>query len=101
MSIVTSTASLEGRRDRLMQSISRAVRPDSVFIEDDLALVAVVGRGMVKAKGTSARVCDALARADINIRIIDQGSSELNIIVGVDESAYEDALRAIYAEFVK
>lgn len=101
MSIVTSTASLEGRRDRLMQSISRAVRPDSVFIEDDLALIAVVGRGMVKAKGTSARVCDALARADINIRIIDQGSSELNIIVGVDESAYEDALRAIYAEFVK
>ncbi len=101
MSIVTSTASLEGRRDRLMQSISRAVRPDSVFIEDDLALVAVVGRGMVKAKGTSARVCDALARANINIRIIDQGSSELNIIVGVDESAYEDALRAIYAEFVK
>ena len=101
MSIVISTASLEGRRDRLMQSISRAVRPDSVFIEDDLALVAVVGRGMVKAKGTSARVCDALARADVNIRIIDQGSSELNIIVGVDESAYEDALRAIYAEFVK
>ncbi len=101
MSIVTSTAALEGRRDRLMQAICRAVRPDSVFIEDDLALVAVVGRGMVKAKGTSARVCDALARADINIRIIDQGSSELNIIVGVDESAYEDALRAIYAEFVK
>lgn len=101
MSIVTSTAALEGRRDRLMQSISRAVRPDSVFIEDELALVAVVGRGMVKAKGTSARVCDALARADVNIRIIDQGSSELNIIVGVDESAYEDALRAIYAEFVK
>ena len=101
MSIVTATANLEDRRDRLMQSISRAVRPDSVFIEDGLALVAVVGRGMVKAKGTSARVCDALARADINIRIIDQGSSELNIIVGVDEDRYEDALRAIYAEFVK
>ncbi len=101
MSIVTSTSHLEDRRDRLMQSISRAVRPDSVFIEDGLALVAVVGRGMVKAKGTSARVCDALARADVNIRIIDQGSSELNIIVGVDEDRYEDALRAIYAEFVK
>lgn len=101
MSIVTATANLEDRRDRLMQSISRAVRPDSVFIEDGLALVAVVGRGMVKAKGTSAHVCDALARAGINIRIIDQGSSELNIIVGVDEDRYEDALRAIYAEFVK
>lgn len=101
MSIVTSSAALEGRRDRLMQSISRTVRPDSVFIEDELALVAVVGRGMVKAKGTAARVCDALARADVNIRMIDQGSSELNIIVGVDENEYEDALRAIYAEFVK
>lgn len=101
MSIVTASATLEGRRDRLMQSISRTVRPDSVFIEDNLALVAVVGRGMVKAKGTAARVCDALARADVNIRMIDQGSSELNIIVGVDEAEYEDALRAIYAEFVK
>ena len=101
MSIVISSHALEGRRDRLMQSISRTVRPDSVFIEDDLALVAVVGRGMVKAKGTAARVCDALARADVNIRMIDQGSSELNIIVGVDENEYEDALRAIYAEFVK
>ena len=101
MSIVVSSHSLEGRRDRLMQSISRTVRPDSVFIEDDLALVAVVGRGMVKAKGTAARVCDALARADVNIRMIDQGSSELNIIVGVDDDEYEDALRAIYAEFVK
>ena len=99
MSVVVSTHSIEDRRDRLMQSISRAVRPDSVFIEDGLALVAVVGRGMVKAKGTSARVCDALANSGVNIRIIDQGSSELNIIVGVDEDSYEDAVRAIYAEF--
>ena len=100
MSVVTSTASLEGRREKLMNAIVRAVRPDSVFIEDGLALVAVVGRGMVKAKGTAARVFDALASKGINIRMIDQGSSELNIIVGVDEEEYEDALRAIYAEFV-
>ena len=101
MSVVVPTTALEGRREKLMNAIVRAVRPDSVFIEDELTLIAVVGRGMVKAKGTSARVCDALARADINIRIIDQGSSELNIIVGVDDDAYEDALKAIYAEFVK
>ena len=100
MSVVVATATLDGRREKVMNAIVRAVKPDSVFIEDGLALVAVVGRGMVKAKGTSARVCDALARADINIRIIDQGSSELNIIVGVDDDAYEDALRAIYSEFV-
>ena len=101
MSVVVASATLEGRREKVMNAIVRAVKPDSVFIEDELALIAVVGRGMVKAKGTSARVCDALARADINIRIIDQGSSELNIIVGVDDEEYEDALRAIYSEFVK
>ncbi|MBQ3508040.1 MAG: aspartate kinase [Clostridia bacterium] len=100
MSVVVASASLDSRREKLMNAIVRAVRPDSVFIEDELALIAVVGRGMVKAKGTSARVFDALAKADINIRIIDQGSSELNIIVGVDEDEYEDALRAIYTEFV-
>ena len=101
MSVVVSSASLEGRREKVMNAIVRAVRPDSVFIEDELALIAVVGRGMVKAKGTAARVCDALARADVNIRMIDQGSSELNIIVGVDDEAYESALQAIYGEFVK
>ena len=100
MSVVVPTTTLEGRREKLMNAIVRAVRPDSVFIEDGLALVAVVGRGMVKAKGTAARVCDSLANADINIRMIDQGSSELNIIVGVDEEEYEDALRAAYSEFV-
>ncbi len=101
MSVVVASATLEGRREKVMNAIVRAVKPDSVFIEDDLTLLAVVGRGMVKAKGTAARVCDALARADINIRMIDQGSSELNIIVGVGDDEYEDALRAIYGEFVK
>ncbi len=101
MSVVVSTASIDDRREKVMNAISRAVRPDSVFIEDELALIAIVGRGMVKAKGTAARVMSALAAADINIRMIDQGSSELNIIVGVDDDEYEDALRAIYHEFVK
>ncbi len=101
MSVVVASATLDGRREKVMNAIVRAVKPDSVFIEDELTLLAVVGRGMVKAKGTAARVCDALARADINIRMIDQGSSELNIIVGVNDDEYEDALRAIYGEFVK
>ena len=66
-----------------------------------MALIAVVGRGMVKAKGTAARVFTALANADVNIRMIDQGSSELNIIIGVDANDYITALSAIYLEFVK
>ncbi len=100
MSVVASTAALEGKRERILQAICRTVSPDSVTIEDNLALVAVVGRGMVKAKGTAARVFDALASRGINIRMIDQGSSELNIIVGVADSEYITAIQAIYEEFV-
>ena len=85
----------------MVTSINKRVRPDSVVIEDGLALLAVVGRGMVKAKGTAARVFAALADADINVRMIDQGSSELNIIVGVEEHDLEKALNAIYHKFVK
>ena len=101
MSVVTSTAALEGKRERILQAICRTVSPDSVTIEDDMALVAVVGRGMVKAKGTAARVFDALAAKGINIRMIDQGSSELNIIVGIADDEYINAIRAIYEEFVR
>ncbi len=100
MSVVTATAALEGKRERILQAICRTVSPDSVTIEDDMALVAVVGRGMIKAKGTAARVFDALASKGINIRMIDQGSSELNIIVGIADDEYINAIRAIYEEFV-
>jgi aspartate kinase len=101
MSIVVATQALEGRRERIINSISRLVRADHVEILDGLCLIAVVGRGMVKAKGTAARVFNAVSTAGVNIRMIDQGSSELNIILGVDEDAYETALRAIFNEFVK
>jgi len=101
MSVVVATQYLDARRERVLTSINKRVRPDSVVIEDGLALLAVVGRGMVKAKGTAARVFVALSDAGINIRMIDQGSSELNIIVGVEEHDLEKALNAIYLEFVK
>ena len=101
MSIVVATQSLEGRRERIINAISRLVRADHVEIMDGLCLIAVVGRGMVKAKGTAARVFNAVSTAGVNIRMIDQGSSELNIILGVDEDAYETALAAIFKEFVK
>jgi aspartate kinase len=101
MSLVVATSYLEGRRERLVASINKSVRPDSISIEDGLALLAVVGRGMVKARGTAARVFDAISGAGVNIRMIDQGSSELNIIVGVEERDLNLALSAIYSEFVK
>ena len=101
MSLVIASSYLEGRRERIVSAINRSVRPDSITIEDGMALLAVVGRGMVKAKGTAARVFDAISEAGINIRMIDQGSSELNIIVGVEETDLNHALAAIYHKFVK
>ncbi len=101
MSLVVSTSAIEPHREKLISLIEKRTNADSVTIEDGVALVAVVGRGMVKAKGTAARVFDALSNAGINIRMIDQGSCELNIIIGIDENEYEKAVRAIYCEFVK
>ena len=101
MSVVVSTKELHNKRADVMSAIVKAVDPDNIFVEENLALIAVVGRGMVKAKGTAARIFNALANAGVNIRMIDQGSCELNIIVGVDSNDYMTALQAIYNEFVK
>jgi aspartate kinase len=70
-------------------------------LESDLALIAVVGRGMKSQRGTAGRIFSALAHADINIRMIDQGSSELNIIIGVSNDDFEKAIEAIYSMFVE
>ena len=101
MSVVVASSSLGGRRDKILSTLNRVVRADSVSIDDGLALIAIVGVGMVKYKGTAARVFNAISNAEINIRMIDQGSSELSIIVGVEEHDFDKALRAIYSEFVK
>ena len=101
MSIVVASACLDGRREKVLTQMNRTVRPDSIAIEDGLALIAIVGRAMVKAKGTAARVFDAISNAGVNIRMIDQGSSEISIIVGIEEHDFDKALGAIYSEFVK
>ncbi len=85
---------------QVIAGIHRAAAPDYIDLESDLALVAVVGRGMKGSRGTAARVFAALAHARINIKMIDQGSSESNIIVGVRNEDFEDAIRAIYDVFV-
>ena len=101
MCVIVPTEALEGKREQLLRSIQRQTHADHIEIQDGMCLIAVVGRGMVRAKGTAARVCDAVSGAGVNIRMIDQGSSELNIILGVDNDAYETALRAIFREFVR
>ena len=99
MSIIVTTAALEGKREKIVSEIFRAVDPEVVDIEDGIALVAVVGRGMKNSKGTARRIFSAISDANVNIRMIDQGSSELNIIIGVDESDYVNTLKAIDNEF--
>ena len=101
MSVIISTADIQGKREKLLDELCKAVNPDTISIEDGIALIAIVGRGMIKAKGTAARVFNAIAQASINIKMIDQGSSELNIIIGVEDSDYIDTIRAIYKEFIK
>ena len=100
MTVIVSTKALSEKRGDVLAGICKNVNPENVFVEENMALLAVVGRGMVKAKGTAARIFTALAKANVNIRMIDQGSSELNIIIGVDANDYITALNAIYNEFV-
>ncbi|MGN0997761.1 MAG: aspartate kinase [Candidatus Ventricola sp.] len=100
MCVVVSEDAIEGKKERLVQRIHELCQPDSVEIHSGLALIATVGRGMVRSKGTSARLFNALMKAGVNVRLIDQGSSELNIIVGVDNLDFEVAVRAIYRAFV-
>ena len=100
MCVVVHEDAIAGKKEKLMQRIHELCQPDTVEIHSGLALIATVGRGMVRAKGTSAKLLNALAKAGINIRLIDQGSSELNIIVGVDNLDFENAVRAIYRAFV-
>ena len=101
MTLVVSTDMIDKKRADVISGICKKVNPDNVFIEDNLSLIAVVGRGMIKAKGTAARVFASLANSNINVRMIDQGSSELNIIIGVETNDYAAAIKAIYNEFVK
>lgn len=100
MSLIVSTADLNFKMDEFIPDLHRVTDADNITVDTRLALVAVVGRGMRESKGTAARVFKAISDADINVRMIDQGSSELNIIVAVYENDYERTVRAIYEEFV-
>lgn len=101
VSLVISKNQLNGRLDSILQEIEIKCKPDSIEIYPDMALVAIVGRGMLRTVGMSARIFDALAREKVNIRMIIQGSSEINIIVGVENEDFEKALKSIYDEFAK
>ncbi len=97
--IVHQTEFME-KEQSVISGLHRAVEPDTIDLESDLALIAVVGRGMRQMRGTAARIFAALSHAHINVKMIDQGSSELNIIIGVKNDDFERAVQAIYDIFV-
>lgn len=100
MTIMVHQTEFEEYEQSVIAGIHRAVEPDSVDLESDLALIAVVGRGMKATRGTAGRIFSALAHARINVKMIDQGSSELNIIIGVKNADFEAAIKAIYDIFI-
>ena len=99
LSLVVEDSMLQGKRQDVMNQLMSHCEPDSLEVHDNMALLAVVGRGMVSRVGTSATIFNALAKYDVNVRMIDQGSSELNIIIGVESDELDRAMNAIYRAF--
>lgn len=100
MTVFVHQPEFEAHEQQVLADIHRMTNPDHIEVETDLALIAVVGRGMKSTRGTAGRIFSALAHANVNVKMIDQGSSELNIIIGVKNSDFEKAIKAIYDIFV-
>lgn len=99
LSLIVSDDQLQGKKKRITSEIKALCNPDNISVETDISLIAVVGQNMRNHIGTSAKLFKALAQAKVNVEMITQGSSELNIIVGVDTSDYDTAIKAIYRAF--
>ncbi|MEW5693906.1 MAG: aspartate kinase [Candidatus Hydrogenedentota bacterium] len=101
MCVIMSDSELKDKGEDLLDDIQRVFQPDRVELIKNLALIATVGEGMVYRVGTAARLFGAVSRAGVNIRVINQGASELNIIIGIENKDFENAVKAIYYEFIK
>ena len=101
VSVVMANKAINGRLDEVLDEFRTRLRPDSIDVFEDMALIATVGHGMSYRQGVSAKLFEALAAAGVNNRMIEQGSSEMNIIVGVENKDFEKAIRAIYEAFVE
>lgn len=99
ISLIIANSELNSKLDRIIEEIRIYCNPDSIICYPDMALIAVVGRGMINTKGISAKIFSALAKGGVNIRMISQGSSELNIIVGIENADFEKAITSIYEAF--
>ena len=100
MCVVVAGDAFEPVREKIINRIVETTNPDTITVHEDMSIIATVGRGMVHNCGTAAKLFGAMSKAGINVRMIDQGSSELSIIVGVDDADYEATIRAIYGAFI-
>ena len=100
MTVFVHQSEFEEKEQKVLAGIHQLVQPDSIELESDLALIAIVGRGMRSKRGTASNAFSALAKARVNLKMIDQGSSELNIVIGVRNHDFENAIRALYDTFV-
>ncbi len=98
--VIVHQEEFEAHEQQVIAGLHRLAQPDIIEMQSEIALIAVVGRGMKSTRGTAGRIFAALAHANVNVRMIDQGSSELNIIIGVDNRDFETAVKAIYDIFV-
>ena len=100
MTVFVHQSEFEEKEQKVLAGIHQLVQPDSIELESDLALIAIVGRGMRAKRGTAGNAFSALAKAHVNLKMIDQGSSELNIVIGVRNHDFENAIKALYDTFV-
>lgn len=100
LSLIFHYSDIEGKEDEVISQIRKAVSPDHIELEKGIAMLAVVGRRMRRTRGTAARIFAAMAHARINVKMIDQGSSELNVIIGIGEADFDEAIRKIYDMFI-
>jgi aspartate kinase len=100
LSMVIASSELEDKLEDIIESFKVQLKPDDISVEEGIAMVAVVGQKMFRSVGTSARICGALASNGVNIRMLNQGTGEINVIVGVEGADFEKAIRAIYNEFM-
>lgn len=99
VSLIVETGKIVDKLDKIIEEIKIYTNPKSISVEHGISLIAIVGKGMVNSKGTSGKIFTALGDSDVNIRMISQGSSELNIIIGVQDKDFEKSIRAIYNAF--
>ncbi len=100
LSLIFPYSQIEGKEDEVIAQIRKVVAPDTIELEKGIAMLAVVGRGMRRTRGTAARIFASMAHARINVKMIDQGSSELNVIIGIGEADFDEAIRKIYDMFI-